>query len=109
MHGSKKMLKCHSGPGKPDMVLGKMEEELRVFDSSMSAWETEIALAILDELDEKVAELRSKFLSAMRRTHPEIQDTVIDQCVQVANLAHMIKTICQHPIFSRCRKGKSVG
>ena len=86
---------------------GKMEEELQVFDRSISAWETELALVILDDLDEQVIELRSKFLTAMRNTQPKIQNAVIDQCVQVANLAHMIAS-SHNPILSHCRKGKSV-
>jgi len=85
---------------------GKMEEDLQVFDRSISAWETEVALAILDDLDEQVIELRSKFLMAMRNTQPKIQNAVINQCVQVANLAHMIAS-CHHPMLSRCRNGKS--
>ena len=86
---------------------GKMEEELQVFDRSVSAWETEFALAILDDLDEQVIELRSKFLTAMRCTQLKIQNAVINQCVQVANLAHMVAS-SHHPILSHCRKGKSV-
>jgi hypothetical protein len=86
---------------------GKMEEELQVFDRSISAWETELAQAILDDLDEQVIELRSKFLTAMRNTQPKIQNAVINQCVQVANLAHMIAS-SHHPILSHYRKGKSV-
>jgi hypothetical protein len=86
---------------------GKMEEELQAFDRSMSAWETEVALAILDDLDEQVIELRSKFLMAMRCAQPKIQNAVINQCVQVANLAHMIAS-CHHPILSHFRKGKSI-
>lgn len=86
---------------------GKMEEELRVFDRSVSAWETEFALAILDDLNEQVIELRSQFLTAMRCTQPKIQHAVIGQCVQVANLAHMIAS-SHHPILSHCRNGKSV-
>ncbi|MBI5589179.1 MAG: hypothetical protein HY881_01720 [Deltaproteobacteria bacterium] len=86
---------------------GKMEEELRIFDSTMSAWETEAALAILDDLDEQVIELRSQFLIAMRGTQPKVQNAVINRCVQVANLAHMIAS-CHHPILSHCRKGKSI-
>jgi hypothetical protein len=86
---------------------GKMEEELQVFDRSISAWETELAQAILDDLDEQVIELRSKFLTAMRNTQPKIQNAVINQCVQVANLAHMIAS-CHHPMLSRCRNGKSI-
>ncbi|MFZ3048569.1 MAG: hypothetical protein WA151_21860 [Desulfatirhabdiaceae bacterium] len=85
----------------------KMEEELQVFDSSMSAWETEVTLAILDDLDEQVINLRSKFLMAMRSAQPNFQNSVIRQCVQVANLAHMIAS-CHHPTLNHCRKGKSV-
>ena len=33
---------------------GKMEKELQAFDRNMYAWETEFALAILDDLDEQV-------------------------------------------------------
>jgi hypothetical protein len=85
---------------------GKMEEELQVFDRSISAWETEFALSILDDLNEQVIELRSKFIMAMRSTQPKIQNAVINQCVQVANLAHMIAA-SQHPILCHCRNGKS--
>ncbi|MBI5593442.1 MAG: hypothetical protein HY881_23555 [Deltaproteobacteria bacterium] len=86
---------------------GKMEEELQVFDRSMSAWETEFALAILDDLSEQVIELHSKFIMAMRSTQPKIQNAVINQCVQVANLAHMVAS-SQNPILSHCRNGKSI-
>jgi hypothetical protein len=85
----------------------KMEIELQVFDKSLCAWETEVALAILDDLDEQIIELRSKFLMAMKCTEPGIQNDVINQCVQVANLAHMIAS-CHHPTLSHCRMGKSV-
>jgi hypothetical protein len=85
----------------------KMEEELHVFDSSLSAWETEVALAILDDLEDQVIELRSKFLMAMRCAQPNFQNAVIKQCVQVANLAHMIAS-CHHQTHNHCRKGKSV-
>jgi len=83
----------------------KMEEELQSVDNSVSAWETELALAILDDLDEQAIKLRSQLRLAMRSAQPDIQNTVIDQCVQVANLAHMIAT-CHHPIFSHYRKGE---
>jgi hypothetical protein len=86
---------------------GKMEEELQVFDRCMSPWETEFALAILDDLDEQVIELRSQFIEAMRCVQPKIQDAVINQCVQVANLAHMIAS-SHHPELSHCRMGKTV-
>jgi hypothetical protein len=86
---------------------GKMEDELQLYERSMSPWETEFALAILDDLDEQITELRSKFFLAMVSSHPEIQNSVINQCVQVANLAHMIAS-SHHPILSHCRNGKSV-
>ena len=86
---------------------GKMEKELQAFDRNVFAWETEFAMAVLDDLDEQVIELRSQFLTAMGCTQPKIQHAVIDQCVQVANLAHMIAS-SHHPILSHCRKGKSV-
>jgi hypothetical protein len=86
---------------------GKMEEDLQVVEKFISSWETEFALVILDDLDVQTTELRSKFLSAMAGTSPKIQNAVINQCVQVANLAHMIAS-CQHPILSRCRYGKPV-
>jgi hypothetical protein len=44
---------------------------------------------------------------AMGSTQQKIQHAVIDQCVQVANLAHMIAST-HHPILSHCRNGKSV-
>jgi hypothetical protein len=86
---------------------GKMEEALQAFDRSAFAWETEFAMAVLDDLNEQVIELRSQFLTAMRCTQPKIQHAIIDQCVQVANLAHMIAS-SYHPILSHCRRGKSV-
>jgi hypothetical protein len=86
---------------------GKMEDELQLYEKSMFPWETEFALAILDDLDEQITELRSKFFLAMVSSHPEIQNSVINQCVQVANLAHMIAS-SHHPILSHCRNGKSV-
>jgi len=86
---------------------GKMEEELQVIDRTTTAWETEFALAILDDLNEQVVELHSHCLKAMQCMQPQIQDAVINQCVQVANLAHMIAS-CHHPILSHCRKGKAV-
>ena len=85
----------------------KMEKDLQGFDRSMSAWETESAVAILDDLNEKVIELRSKFVLAMRCTHPNLPEAVINQCVEVANLAHMIAS-CQHPTLCHYRKGNSV-
>jgi hypothetical protein len=87
---------------------GKMEEALQASDTTLSSWETELTLAILDDLDEQVIELRSKLLLSMRCAAPKIQKVVVDQCVQVANLAHMIAS-CHHPILSHFRKGKSVG
>jgi len=86
---------------------GKMEEELRDADKSISAWETEVPLAIMDDLFENVMELRSQFLDARRYTQPAIGDAVIKGCVQVANLAQMIAS-SHHPVFSHCRKGKAV-
>ena len=85
----------------------KMEQELMDYDSSLSAWETEIALALLDDLDEQVVELRSRLLMAMKGAQPNIRDTVIRKCVEVANLAHMIAS-SQHPILCHYRKGKPV-
>jgi hypothetical protein len=70
-------------------------------------WETEFTLAILDDLDEQVIKLRSQFLTAMGSMQPKNQHAVIDKCVQVANLAHMIAS-SHHPILSHCRNGKSV-
>ncbi|MGD9971990.1 MAG: hypothetical protein AB7S77_02900 [Desulfatirhabdiaceae bacterium] len=84
---------------------GKMETELLDFDETMSAWETEIALGILDDLDEQVIALRSKLLMAMRSLQPQIQNEVIDQCVEVANLAQMIAS-SHHPKFSHYRNGR---
>jgi hypothetical protein len=84
---------------------GKMEKELQVFDRSMSAWETEVALAILDDLAEQVTGLRSKMHMAMRSMQPKIQKAVISQCVDVANLAHMIAS-SHHPRLSHYRNGK---
>ncbi len=86
---------------------GKMEDELQLYERSMSPWETEFALAILDDLDEQMSELRSRFFQAMASTHPKIQNAVINQCVQVANLAHMIAS-CHHPVLSHGRNGKTV-
>jgi hypothetical protein len=86
---------------------GKMEKELQAFDRNMYAWETEFSLAILDDLDEQVIELRSQILMAMGCTQQKNQHAVIDQCVQVANLAHMIAS-SHHPILSHCRNGKSL-
>ena len=85
----------------------KMEQELAVFDSSLSAWETEAALAILEDMEEQVTHLRSNFIIAMKSGQPKVQDSVIDQCVQVANLAHMIAS-SHHPVLSHYRNGKSV-
>lgn len=85
----------------------KMEQELTVCDNSLSAWETEAALAILDDLEEQVTHLRSKLIIAMKGGQPNVQDSVIDQCVQVANLAHMIAS-SRHPVFSHYRNGKSM-
>ena len=86
---------------------GKMEEDLQVVEKFISPWETEFGLVILDDLDEQITELRSKFLVAMAKAHPKNQNAVINQCVQVANLAHMIAS-CHHPILSRCRNGKPI-
>jgi hypothetical protein len=86
---------------------GKMEEELQVVERLMFPWETEFTLTILDDLDEQMTELRSSFLLAMASTDSENQNTVINQCVQVANLAHMIAS-CHHPMLSHCRNGKLV-
>ncbi len=85
----------------------EMEKQLQVVDQSMLAWETECAVAILDDLNEKVIELRSKFVSAMQCTHPNLPEVVISQCVEVANLAHMIAS-CQHSTLCQYRKGNSV-
>jgi hypothetical protein len=83
----------------------KMEQELQEFDTKLSAWETEVALAILDDLDEQVIALRSNLFMAMKGIQPGLEHAVINQCVQVANLAHMIAS-CHHPMLSHCRNGK---
>lgn len=85
----------------------KMEKELRAFDRFISPWETEFALALLDDLDEQVIELHSRILSAMGSTQHKMKQAVIDRCVQVANLAHMIAS-SHHPILSHRRNGKTV-
>lgn len=85
----------------------KMEADLQASDQTASAWETEAELAILDDLDNQITKLRAQLRQALQNTQPEAEGDVIEQCVQVANLAHMIAS-CHHPMLRYFRKGKAV-
>ena len=84
-----------------------MELKLRRDDDLKSAWETELAMALLDQLWDEALELHDAF----RTYHATAEDpegkAVMMECVDVANFAMMIFSQI-HPLTRHNRQGRAV-